>query len=86
MCWDNRDRIVCVCGLHCLSSKVNLQDHVTHNLHYLSPSLPSEELRLAKGLPRLSPRLKTQLKREQTTRTVFSKRFTSLELKHNHVP
>lgn len=43
---------LCVCSgegvvLHCLSSDVNLRDHVTNNdLHYLSPSLPSEEFEI----------------------------------------
>lgn len=43
-------------------------------------------LRLAKGFPRVRPGLKKQLKRKQTTGTMFSKRFTSLKLKYNHVP
>lgn len=42
--------------------------------------------RLAKGFPWVRPGLKKQLKRKQTTGTMFSKRFTSLKLKYNHVP
>lgn len=40
--------------------------------------------RLATGFPWVRPGLKKQLKRKQTTGTMFSKRFTSLKLKYDH--